>query len=47
MSNPEQWAVYFEYLTDRSKRGKINDIVELEKGIAMAMLKASKKGSKE
>ena len=36
MSNQERWAVYFEYLTDRSKRSTINEIVELEEGIAMA-----------
>ena len=36
MSLPERWAVYFAYLTDRSKRSKINQIVELEEGIAMA-----------
>jgi len=28
--------VYFRYLTDRSKRQKINEIMELEEGIAMA-----------
>ena len=36
MSIPERWAVYLEYLTDRSKRSKINEIAELEEGIAMA-----------
>ena len=36
MSDPERWAVYFEYLTDRSKRSKINEIVNQERGIAMA-----------
>ena len=36
MSAPESWAVYFKYLTDRGKRGKINEIVEQEEGIAMA-----------
>ena len=36
MSNPERWAVYLEYLTDRSKRGKINEIVGMEEGIGMA-----------
>jgi len=30
------WAVYFEYLTDKEKRRKINEIMELEEGIAMA-----------
>gem|GEM_PF-2114072 len=38
MSSPELWAYYFEYLTDRGKRGKINEIVEQEEGIAMASL---------
>ena len=32
----ENWAVYFQFLTDRSKRRKINEIVETEEGIAMA-----------
>ena len=36
MSVSERWAVYFEYLTDREKRGKINEILEREEGIAMA-----------
>ena len=36
MSNPEKWGVYIEYLTDISKRGKINEIAGLEGGIAMA-----------
>ena len=36
MSVQEYWAVYFRYLTDRSKRQKINEIMELEEGIAMA-----------
>ena len=36
MSDPERWAVYFEYLTDRNKRSKINEIVNQERGIAMA-----------
>ena len=36
MSLPELWAVYIAYLTDRNKRGKINEIVALEEGIAMA-----------
>ena len=36
MSNPERWAVYFEYLTDKGKRSKINEIVSQEEGIAMA-----------
>ena len=36
MNAQERWAVYFKYLTDKSKRDKINKIVELEEGIAMA-----------
>jgi predicted transposase/invertase (TIGR01784 family) len=36
MTPPEHWAVFFRYLTDKSKRGKINEIVEYEEGIAMA-----------
>jgi predicted transposase/invertase (TIGR01784 family) len=35
MSTSERWAVYFRYLTDRSKRSKINEILESEEGIAM------------
>ena len=36
MSVSERWAVYFEYLTDKEKRNKINEILEREEGIAMA-----------
>ena len=36
MSNSELWAYYFEYLTDKEKRGKILEILEKEEGIAMA-----------
>jgi predicted transposase/invertase (TIGR01784 family) len=36
MSAAELWAVFFRYLTDRSRRGKINEILEREEGIAMA-----------
>jgi hypothetical protein len=36
MTAPEHWAVYFRYLTDKAKRRKINEILELEEGIAMA-----------
>ena len=36
MSAQEQWGVYFRYLTDRARRGKINEILEQEEGIAMA-----------
>jgi predicted transposase/invertase (TIGR01784 family) len=36
MSTEELWAVFFRYLTDKAKRGKINEILEIEEGIAMA-----------
>ena len=36
MTDPEKWAVYIQYLTDRSKRSIINEIVAQEEGIAMA-----------
>jgi predicted transposase/invertase (TIGR01784 family) len=36
MSTPEQWAFFFRYLTDKTKRKKINEIVASEEGIAMA-----------
>jgi len=36
MSVQEQWAVYFRYLTENSKRCKINEILRQEEGIAMA-----------
>ena len=36
MSTPEHWAVFFQHLTDRSKRQMINEILEQEEGIAMA-----------
>ncbi|WP_461255286.1 PD-(D/E)XK nuclease family transposase [Treponema sp. R80B11-R83G3] len=36
MATAEQWAVYFQYLTDEGKRDKINDIINREEGIAMA-----------
>jgi len=36
MNVKEYWAVYFRYLTDKSKRRTINAIVEREEGIAMA-----------
>jgi hypothetical protein len=45
MSVSERWAVFFEYLTDRNKRCKINEILETEEGIAMAgsvLIKVSK-----
>ncbi|MDR2477986.1 MAG: Rpn family recombination-promoting nuclease/putative transposase [Treponema sp.] len=36
MTASELWAVFFRYLTDKSKREKINEILENEEGIAMA-----------
>jgi len=36
MNAREHWAVYFEYLTKRKQRRKINEILKLEEGIAMA-----------
>ena len=45
MNSQEYWAVFFQYLTDKSKRGKINEILEYEEGIAMAseeLIKISK-----
>jgi predicted transposase/invertase (TIGR01784 family) len=36
MSVREQWAIFFEYLTSKEKRGKINEILGREEGIAMA-----------
>ena len=36
MSAQEHWAIFFRYLTDKAKRGKINEIIEYEEGIAMA-----------
>ncbi|MDR1179825.1 MAG: hypothetical protein LBK44_04910, partial [Spirochaetales bacterium] len=36
MSASEHWAVFFEYLTDKTKREKINEVVKYEEGIAMA-----------
>ena len=36
MSIQENWAFYFRYLTDKSKRRKINEILEKNEGIAMA-----------
>jgi predicted transposase/invertase (TIGR01784 family) len=36
MSAPEQWAFFFRYLTDKSKRRRLNELVAHEEGIAMA-----------
>ena len=37
MTSAERWAAYFQYLTDEVKREKINEIIDREEGIAMAM----------
>jgi predicted transposase/invertase (TIGR01784 family) len=37
MTNAERWAVFFQYLTDEEKRGKIIEIINHEEGIAMAL----------
>jgi hypothetical protein len=36
MSVQEYWGIFFRYLTDKSKRCKINEIIDKEEGIAMA-----------
>jgi hypothetical protein len=36
MSAAENWGVYLGYLTEKEKRRKINEIIEMEEGIAMA-----------
>jgi predicted transposase/invertase (TIGR01784 family) len=36
MTASEHWAVFFRYLTDKSRRQKINEVLEYEEGIAMA-----------
>jgi predicted transposase/invertase (TIGR01784 family) len=36
MTKAEQWGIFFRYLTDKSKREKINKLLEEEEGIAMA-----------
>jgi predicted transposase/invertase (TIGR01784 family) len=36
MTITERWAAYFQYLTDESKREKIEEIIKREEGIAMA-----------
>jgi predicted transposase/invertase (TIGR01784 family) len=37
MTAAELWAVFFQYLTDEEKRGKIMEITNREEGIAMAL----------
>ncbi|MDR1300842.1 MAG: Rpn family recombination-promoting nuclease/putative transposase [Treponema sp.] len=36
MNAQEHWAIFFRYLPDKGKRGKINELMAYEEGIAMA-----------
>jgi hypothetical protein len=36
MTAQEQWACFFRYLTNRRRRGMINELLKQEEGIAMA-----------
>jgi predicted transposase/invertase (TIGR01784 family) len=36
MTASEHWGIFFRYLTDKSRRGKINEVLKHEEGIAMA-----------
>jgi predicted transposase/invertase (TIGR01784 family) len=36
MNAQEHWAIFFRYLPDKGKRGKINELIACEEGIAMA-----------
>jgi predicted transposase/invertase (TIGR01784 family) len=36
LTGAEQWGVYFRYLQDKNKRGKINELIGKEEGIEMA-----------
>ena len=36
LSSAENWATFFQYLTDKAKRARINEIIKREEGIAMA-----------
>jgi hypothetical protein len=36
MTIPERWSVFFRYITDTTKRQKINQIIETQEDIAMA-----------
>jgi len=36
MDSGERWSVFFQYLTNKGKREKMNEILEREEGIAMA-----------
>jgi predicted transposase/invertase (TIGR01784 family) len=36
MTASERWGVFFRYLTDKGRRGTINEVLKYEEGIAMA-----------
>ncbi|GHV21925.1 hypothetical protein FACS189494_08010 [Spirochaetia bacterium] len=36
MTMEERWSFFFRYITDKTKRNKINEILDCEEGIAMA-----------
>jgi predicted transposase/invertase (TIGR01784 family) len=36
MNSTEHWGIFFQYSTDRAQRGKINEIIACDEGIAMA-----------
>jgi len=36
MDSSEKWSIFFQYLTNKNKRAKINEILEREEEIAMA-----------
>jgi predicted transposase/invertase (TIGR01784 family) len=36
MNAVERWGTFFNYVSDKSKRGMINEIIECDEGIAMA-----------
>jgi len=35
MNAIEHWVIFFQYLTDKTQRRKINEIIDCEEGIAM------------
>ncbi|MDR0669051.1 MAG: hypothetical protein LBF95_03120, partial [Treponema sp.] len=36
MSGAEKWGIFFRYITDKTKRERINEVVASEEGIGMA-----------
>jgi predicted transposase/invertase (TIGR01784 family) len=36
MTRPERWGVFFRYVTDKGRRGTINEVIASEEGIGMA-----------